>query len=158
MTSPAQHPATSNQDVQTPPEFLAAVRERFGRIIFDAAAAAPNVCAAWAGPGSAIAADGLVIAWPRDGLVWCNPPYRDCRAWAAKCAAEARRGVRAVLLTPLSLETRWFEAVERECCALVLRPRLQFVGHDQVYPKGLMLSCFGSDVTGGMIIPWRWRP
>jgi hypothetical protein len=157
MTCPAQRPHDSVQYVQTPPEFLAAVQRRFGSIHVDAAAAAPNVCPVWFGPGSSVAADGLAIEWPRRALVWINPPFRYCGLWAQKCAREAQRGVTSLLLTPLSLETRWFEAVESAVHCLVLRPRLKFVGHKNVFPKGLMLSAFGFEaLPGGVIRSWRW--
>lgn len=156
MTVPKQKPHESAQAVLTPPDFLAAVEKRFGPIKLDAAASAPNVCPWHFGPGG-LAPDGLAVDWLIGGLVWVNPPFRDCGVWAQKCAAEARRGVFSVLLTPISLETRWFEAVEHECQALVLRPRLKFVGHEHDYPKGLLLSVFGGG-TRGVIEPWRWKP
>jgi hypothetical protein len=42
MREPAQKPSTSRQDYRTPPEFLEAVAERFGRLSFDLAASASS--------------------------------------------------------------------------------------------------------------------
>ena len=155
---PVQKPHSSGQTVYTPTEFLDAVQARFGRIILDAASDRGNVCSVWFGPGG-VAPDGLATQWPRGGLVWCNPPFRDARKWARKCAEELReRDVYSVMLVPLALETRWFEAIEHHCVAHVLRPRLRFVGHAHDYPKGLMLLGFNpSRVESSGIIPWRWK-
>lgn len=159
MTQPTQRPHESDQVVLTPPDFLTAVQARFGPIDVDVAASSSNVCRTWFGPGSPIAQDGLAVAWPRDAVVWCNPPFRDCAAWTRKASAEVSRGVFSLVLTPLALETRWFEAIEQDCCALVLRPRLRFVGHDHDYPKGLMLLVYGlwGELEPGTIRPWRWK-
>lgn len=155
---PPQCPHTSEQTVYTTPELLASIQARFGLIGFDAASNNAHVCRFWAGPGSAIATDGLVIDWPRDCIVWINPPFAQCRAWARKCAAEADRGVRSLLLTPLSPETSWYEQhVEGHALVLALRPRVRFVGHSADFPKGLMLSCFGFGETP-RLETWRWRP
>lgn len=154
---PAQRPHGSEQTVFTPPVLLAAVQARFGPIGLDAASCAPHVCEWWLGPGSILASDGLGVPWIPERLTWINPPFNACGRWAEKCKHEAERGVRSLLLTPLSPETRWYEQhVEGHALVLALRPRVRFVGHTADFPKGLMLSCFGFGETP-RIETWRWR-
>ena len=60
--------------------------------------------------------DGLTKPWASE-RVWCNPPYSDCGAWAAKANAEMRRGFASfrrpevvVMLLPANrTEQRWWQ-------------------------------------------------
>ena len=46
--------------------------------------------------------NGLLKQW--EGRVWCNPPYNDIAAWAARCAEYGN----AMMMTFARTETRWY--------------------------------------------------
>jgi len=160
-TMPRQKPGESEQDVQTPGEFLAPVQVRFGPIGLDLAANGDNhVCPLWLGPGSPLAGgeDALApaLSWAGTPLRWLNPPFGDIEPWARKCAEERHHAFIA-LLTPASVGSNWFTAhVHGKALVLALSPRLTFVSHSQSYPKDLILSVFGPLVCPGFDL-WRWR-
>lgn len=142
----------SKQDYGTPPELLAAVQGRFGRITVDLAAHVGNaVCPTFFAPPDrpegAAAIDSLAQDWSKlEGLLWLNPPFSGVRPWVEKCVMESARGARIALLTAASVGSNWF----RDCCAqhaqvLFLNRRIRFVGADQVFPKDCMISIFGID-------------
>lgn len=166
---PAQRRHTSEQSVATPPELIEAVVRRFGQgrgIDLDLAASIDN---AKASSFFDEAQDSLVQDWPGaigsfgDGAVaWLNPPFATMGPWAAKCAADgeilrmARRGQRIIMLSPASVGANWFrDSVFGVAAVYPLSGRVAFVGHEQAYPKDLMLSIFG-DVEPGFFAPWRW--
>lgn len=161
---PKQKPGRSVQEVGTPYEFLAAVQNRFGAIVWDLAADASNhVVDDWSGPGSVKQPDSLAGAWWAlpPGLLWLNPPYANIADWAAKCARARAEGHgnskthRIALLVPASVGTNWFaDHVAEKALVLFLRPRLTFVGHRDPYPKDLMLAVYGERPGYEC---WRWR-
>lgn len=154
---PAQRPGTSKQDYGTPPEFIAAVERRFGRLHVDLAARADNAKAPlWITPQE----DSLSVAWAQrfpGHLAWLNPEFANIDPWAEKCAKEGGvRRLRVLLLTPASVGTEWFaEHVHGRAIVLGLRPRLTFEGCEDPYPKDCILSCFGLGVSGFDL--WRWK-
>ena len=162
MTGAAFNRNGSCQSYQTPPEFLAVVADRFGRIDWDLAAHDRNaVCPRYLGPGSMFAEDSLEADWPAiigpRSVAWLNPPFADIRPWAAKCARLSERGGWTLLLVPASVGTNWWsEIVHYQGFAFWLSPRLRFVGCADPYPKDLALVAYGYGVTGAG--PWRWRP
>lgn len=156
------------QDYATPPEFLMAVRGRFGALVWDLAAQA-HTCAThyddeFFGPGSRYGEDALQESWvdtqerdERYGWLWLNPPFANLDPWAKKCAEEMQRGARILMLTPASIGTRWFsEHVQPHAHVIGLSPRITFVGTDAPYPKDLMLSVFAHGLTG--FSTWHWWP
>lgn len=170
MTLPAQRPGLSRQDYETPPDFIAAVRSRFGTIAWDLAASAASCRAdsprSHYGPGSSAGEDALVQDWTNLlGTLWLNPPFGDLEPWARKCAESAaavrrstdrvwRSDWRIAMLTPASIGANWFARhVHRRSLVLGLSPRLTFAGEKTPYPKDLMLSVFG--VAPGFDV-WRW--
>jgi phage N-6-adenine-methyltransferase len=118
----------SNQDVRTPREFLVAVEERFGPIVFDLAAHSGNAVARhYFGPGSEAGADALACDWPGSshGLLWCNPPYRRIEPWAKKCAESRDAGSKIALLVPAAVCTGWFiDHVAPHAYVFELTPRV----------------------------------
>lgn len=160
---PRQKPGRSEQTVCTPPEFLAAIRGRFGVIAWDLAATPENrVAPLHLGPGSQHGEDALAVDW---ALLDCaggqnmfsNPPHGQSRLWVKK-AAEMRPALvkPAILLLPASVATNWYaEHVHGKALALPLRPRLTFMGHEHPYPKDLMAAVYGRWVEPGFS-PWRW--
>jgi phage N-6-adenine-methyltransferase len=153
-TMPAQKPGESKQDYGTDPLLLAAVRRRFGRLAWDLAAHASNaVCDLWIGEHQ----NSLVQEWHRlDGLLWLNPPFSRIDPWAKKCAIEAAKGARILLLTPAAVGSEWFrEHVAPNAYTLALNPRLTFVGETDPYIKDCQLSYFHAGLRGFDV--WRWK-
>lgn len=85
--------------------------------------------------------DALACDWRGDGhrgrVVWLNPPYRQCREFLAKAAAEASRGCTVVALVPARTDTRWFHDYVWDAARHEPRPgvevrfvrgRIRFVG------------------------------
>lgn len=160
---PAQKPATSEQVVVTPWEFIDAIEERWGKISWDLCASADN-CVVRNQDGSrsrcffSAAEDGLAQDWKNlGGVSYANPEFGQIEEWVKKAAEEADARSRVLILTPASVDANWYwDWVRPYAITYVLRPRLQFVGHTQTFPKGLMLSLFGEGATA--FGRWRWRP
>jgi phage N-6-adenine-methyltransferase len=160
---PKQKPRRSEQTVCTPREFLSAVEERFGVIDWDLAASADNaVTGKYLGPGAPRGADSLAVDWamlptPPYQCLWLNPPFGNIAKFAAKCAEQAPAIAGSILmLVPASVGTNWFaQHVHRKALVLALRPRLTFVGHEDPYPKDLMLAIYGRWVVPAFDT-WRW--
>jgi len=152
---PKQKPGRSEQTVQTPPDFMAAVVELFGPMTFDLAATADNK---QANKFFSREDDALAQDWTRlGGNLWLNPPYSDIGPWAAKCALSAPHGQyerRIFLLVPASVGATWFaQHVHGEALVLAFSPRLKFVGHSSSYPKDCILAVFGERPG---FEAWRW--
>ena len=128
-TAPKQKPHRSEQSVGTPPEFIAAVRRRFGPISADLAADHNNAVHARYYTATD---DALSEPWhDMGGLLWLNPPYANIAPWAKRCAEERKQGARIALLVPASVGSEWFaEHVEGHAYVFALRTRLTFVGHN----------------------------
>lgn len=153
---PAQKPGRSTQEVGTDRAFLAAVERRFGPISYDLAAIASNaVCARFFTPLH----DSLSRPWGNlAGNLWLNPPYGDIAPWARKCAGTPLEGRRIFLLVPASVGSNWFaDHVWGLADVYFLRPRLTFVGHNDPYPKDLMLCVYRPALgpPGGAL--WKWK-
>lgn len=157
---PKQKPGKSEQTVGTPPEFLAAVRGRFGMIGWDLAATADNSvagCFAYFGPGSLDGEDSLAQDWPKAKLCWLNPPFGNIAPFAAKACLESKRGVRTAMLVPASVGSNWFASyVFGKAAVLAIRPRLTFVGQKDPYPKDLILCLYGPWSPPGFAL-WNWK-
>lgn len=158
---PLQRPGTSEQTVCTPRAFLNAVERRFGPITFDLAATSENEVTGsgfYFGPGSSYGENALVVPWPREGLLWCNPPYGLIKGngFARKGRLEAEKGSRIAMLIPAAVATNWYaDEIHGHAFVLPIRPRLTFVGHKDPYPKDLMLCMFGPGANG--FEPWAWN-
>ena len=153
---PAQKPGKSKQDYGTPPEFLDAVRNRFGHLVWDLAASASNaVCPDYTDR----ARNSLIQPWhtyPTGGWLWLNPEFDDIAPWAEKCAAEMRLGARILLLTPASTGANWLQNhVVPNAHIVELGTRMRFVGAKDLYPKDLFLSVFAYGLTGRST--WKWN-
>jgi hypothetical protein len=154
-TMPEQKPGKSEQDVGTPRALIRAVEHRFGTINWDLAAHERNhVCDLWIGEKQ----NSLSVDWSFElsGVLWLNPPFGDIPPWARKCAREAKRGARIVMLTPASVGANWFwdYCNPRWCLVLPLSPRPTFVGQDDPFPKDCMVTAFGFGLRG--FERWLW--
>lgn len=151
----------SRQDYQTPPEFMAAVRKRFGDVAIDLAATAANAQAdQYFGPGSPHHEDALAADcdWSRGpkGVRWLNCEFNKIKPWAIKCSKYSGRHP-LLLLTPASVGAKWFTTyLLPHAHVLLLQPRLTFVGETDPYPKDCALSCFGVG-NKGRVEPWLWK-
>ncbi len=144
----------SNQDRETPNDFIKAVEQRFGPIEYDLAADALN---AQSTRYFSEQDDALVQDWHHiAGLLWLNPSFARIKPWVKKCQLEARKGARIVLLVPGSIGTEWFaNHVHGHAMVLGLRPRLSFDGVNP-YPKDLMLAVYGPSDAPGFGL-WKWK-
>lgn len=97
--------ANSNQDIETPDIFFNWV-EKFLGIEFSVDLAANKLntkCDLYYTKKQ----DSLKLSW--NGYIgwgWLNPPYSNTEPWAEKCYAEAKKGARVVMLTPLKIAKR----------------------------------------------------
>lgn len=134
---PRQKPGASKQDYQTPVEFLAAVSDRFGRIVHDLACTTANAVARsgfYFDRGyDGLAADWTDLAAPGE-VLWLNPEFGKIAPWAEKCATYAGRGL-VTMLIPAAVSTNYF-------------------AESQGFPKDLMLCVYGMGLRG--FEPWRW--
>lgn len=149
----------SKQDVQTPPEFMAAVTKRFGSIAVDLAANETNNQAEfWLGPGGAYP-DSLQFKWDSPSLPpgnkWLNPPFDPILPWATRCAWYSATSSDPILfLTPASTGANWFLDYVLPFAHVLSVGRIKFVGHKTPYPKDLVLSVFGLG-NAGKLESWR---
>jgi phage N-6-adenine-methyltransferase len=161
MSPPRQNRGKSEQIVRTPKDFLDAVRERFGRIDFDLACTLSN-CVADSGTGyfHDRGIDALTQDWrehhdPHNTL-WLNPPFSKIAPWAAKCAEMRDHLGRILLLTPASIGSNWYrDHIHGKAYVLALASRIKFVGHQNQFPKDLILSVFGAGMSGFEV--WDWK-
>lgn len=162
---PKFNASKSRQDYRTPPEFIAAVEERFGWIGWDLACTGKNVVgSSKRGFFYDDGVDALALDWARElkpahgVLHWLNPPFRETAKWVGKVAetAAACPSFRAVVLAPASIDSEWFrDHVDGKAYVMGVNPRLRFVGESDPYPGSLMLLHYGFGFAGAS--PWRWR-
>ena len=154
---PVQKPGKSRQDYGTPPDLLAAVRERLCIVDFrcDLAADSTNrVCV----PYITEEQDSLVTDWPetKGGWCWLNPPYKDIEPWVAKAVASTTH-CQTVVLVPASVGSNWWKTyVEGFCYQLFLNPRVTFVGETAAYPKDCAILLYTNALLTGNQV-WRWK-
>ena len=151
---PAQKPGRSEQTVETPPEFIAAVEARFGQLDIDFAADYGNTKA----PRFLnLETDALTQNW--DEAVgcrcWLNPPYAKLMPWIEKSLATVE--TEHLMLLPSATGAKWFRKLHDEAMIYFLAPRLTFVGHTSPYPKDLILA--HRNAPNGIVgyEHWIWR-
>ncbi len=135
--------SSANPNWETPPEFLAVVRE-MGPIRLDPCTTPENPVGAefWYHPiempcdhVAAHIGDGLSLGWSCEGLVYCNPPYgRGLGAWSAKMRDEAKRGAEIIGLVPARTDTKWWCAVTTADAVCFWKGRIKFVGAKHAAP------------------------
>lgn len=160
--APQQKPGRSKQDYQTPPEFIALVKRRFGIEAFDCdlAASAANAQA----ENYLTEADDALIAptWSFGrGWNWLNPPYGNLSPWLSKAWYEhVHHETHTMVLLPASPGANWWrDWVHHKAHVVFLNGRLTFVGETGPYPKdcALLLYCsHHSDFTPSYDI-WSWQ-
>lgn len=159
---PKQKPGKSEQDVGTPIRFLDAVREllRIQQFSVDLAASSTNhVCE----PYITKEQDSFQQAWHQltghncgFGWGWLNPEYADIYPWVQKAWEESRLGAYVAVLVPAAVGAQWWhDYVRGKGYAIMLRSRIQFIGHTAGYPKDLALILYAPYLAGGETT-WRW--
>lgn len=164
----------AEQCYRTPPELLAAVERRFGKITFDLACTTVDAVAPL---GYAIdaGADALQRDWRElaalgpDFLGWCNPMWGKSRYYAAKCAEAGAAGLRVLLNCPLAPDARWYaKHVHGKALVLACCPRIPYLKPDGLpacvgekgKPLGInrpvMVAAYGFSAVG--FEPWEWAP
>lgn len=163
---PRQKPGLSKQDYGTPPEFLQAVKKKFGfkEFAYDLAADKMNRKAKLFFDERD---DSLSKDWKKlRGHLWLNPPFANIEPWVRKCS-ESRQGNHVIyFLVPASVGANWFaewvarpiERAEMGVNVLFLQGRLSFDGKAP-YPKDCMLIRFSgrSYLRESGYEVWNWR-
>lgn len=150
------------QSLRTPPDFLHAVRERFGPIHFDAACTREDAVAdsGYTWPEY----DALERDWAEElagATVWCNPPFKHSKYFSRKAAESQRKTCaepppRVLLLVPASVDSNWYwEHVAGKALVMPLSPRIQFVGEPTGIDCPLMLCAYGPWPAD--FRRWVWR-
>jgi phage N-6-adenine-methyltransferase len=161
---PAQKPATSEQVVCTPPEFLAAVKNRLNisKFAWDLAASEDNTVTDIGYYDED--ADALKQNWKiriegnhtAVNWAWCNPPYSNLEPWVEKAWRESLEGAHVAMLVPASVGSNWWrDWVRNKAYITYLNNRIKFVGHKHMYPKDLALLLYAPFLDGGSCL-WRW--
>lgn len=159
-TGPTINKGKSKQDYQTPADFMAAVKLRYGDIAFDLAAHSENTQAlAWFGPGSAYCEDAFATDWNDtigQRLAWLNPPFANIGPWAERCAIAGEEGTKILFFVPASVGANWYrDFVHNRCYVLGINGRVTFAGCSDPYPRDMLLCEYGFGRTGFGI--WNWR-
>ena len=143
----------SKQNYATPPEFIAAVERRFGKLDFDLAADESNhQTPRWFGPGGE-QPDALAATWP-SGRLWLNPPFANVTPWVKKCAQHTGE---IFLLVTASVGANWFRDYVAPCADVyLLSGRLCFDGKN-VFPKDCIIARFPYMGQRPTIYIWGWQ-
>lgn len=158
MSGAAYNRGASKQDYSTPPDFMRAIRGRFGKIYFDLAASPENAKSEYF---FSEREDSLRQAWPLCGNLWLNPPFKNIGVWAAKCAQWARgldqaSNARLLFLVPASVGSNWFaDFVWGHAQVIFLNGRISFDGKNP-FPKDCMLCVYGSLPWEDNYV-WHWK-
>jgi phage N-6-adenine-methyltransferase len=156
MPMPAQKPHRSKQDYQTPPEFLAAVKQWLGveEFALDLAASEYNaVCPRWFDERQ----NALVQPWASEGWAWLNPPFAHLEPWVRRAYEQSRCGASLVMLVPAGVGSNWWrDWVHRRARVLFLNGRLTFVGESTCYPKDCCLLIYTPTEVPKYDV-WTWR-
>jgi site-specific DNA-methyltransferase (adenine-specific) len=96
--------------------------------------------------------NGLTADWAASGhkVFWCNPPYSNLKAWIAKNAAEAKKGMTCVMLIPSRTDTKAWHTYIYDSKLWRFRPgiearflpgRVKFVGgkHCAPFPSCIVI-------------------
>lgn len=141
------------QNYATPADFMSAVHSRFGIPAFDLAASAENTKAPsfFSEEDDALTKDWRVLR--SDGHMWLNPPYRNIKVWANRCALA---GSKILFLVPASIGSEWYATwVHPFANTIALRGRITFEGCTTPFPKDCILADYGGPAGGFEV--WDWR-
>lgn len=147
--SRAYHPKAGRNDWRTPAEVVGILKGMWGGISLDPCAS-PDPAHHFADINFAPPNNGLDGGWYGD--VFVNPPFDALAAWAEKCADQAQKTARSVvLLLPARTDTRyWHGPIATAKAICFWRGRLTFVGGASVAPFPVAFVYWGPH-------PWRFR-
>lgn len=93
--------------------------------------------------------DGLDIDYPRDKIIFINPPYSSLKTtrkkigWVEKAYNECKKGSEIVMLLPSRTDTQWFhDFINCQHKVEFIRGRIKFEGCDHGAPFPSMLVHF----------------
>lgn len=152
---PAQRPHRSEQAVQTPANFLAAVRRllKIEDFSVDLAASHDNAVVR---RFFSERVNALIQPWNLGGWNWLNPPFANLAPWVRKAWEESHLGACTAMLVPAGVGANWWrDWVHGRARVLLLNGRLTFVGHKQPYPKDCALLLYAPGMLPGYET-WSW--
>lgn len=159
QTGPTVRRGRSETVVGTPQAFVNECERRYGDIYRDIAASLGNAKNSfyWTQEDNALSKDwNDALA---GGVGWLNPPYDNIGLWAKKADEEAQKGARVLMLVPASVGTNWYlDYVHFKHPVDFLNGRIHFEGHEDPYPKDLMLVLFGFRSQLGRLTADVWTP
>lgn len=86
--------------------------------------------------------DGLSLPW--EGFVYCNPPFSEKLAWAARCAAHGH----GLLLLPERGSAPWFGPLAQKAGRYwVMGQKINFIGGPSSNNLGSVLFPFGEEAV-----------
>jgi hypothetical protein len=137
--------ANSNQNIETPPEFVLAVENLLGiKFEYDMAGTEENKKAPIV---FTEAQDSLSVDWPTDGWCWLNPPFKHVGKFVKKCVEQMDLGCRVVSIWPLSGDFNMIPAWKWSQV---------YVIHGRIWPevRGCMLCVWGVDIESPKGLIW----
>lgn len=159
----------SEQAYRSPPELLAAVERKFGKITFDLACTSED-CVVEEGFCIDQGHDSLVESWNAigEGIGWLNPMWKDAGKYARR--ARAFMPSRRILLNcQLAPDTTWYrDYVHPYARVFALIPRVPYLKPDGApafvdkrgKPLGInrpvMVAAYGFGLEPGLEM-WEWR-
>lgn len=132
--------SSDNQHWNTPKIVLDLVRQ-VAPIEFDPASNPESIV----GAERECMTNGLEIKWPTEGLIFCNPPYSDIKAWAEKAFRAADHNSTIIMLVPVRVDTKWFQHMWTAKAICFWHGRLKFLGAPTSAPFPSCLCFWGSD-------------
>ena len=106
--------------------------------------------------------DGLELSWPRDQVVYVNPPYSKCKQWINKCIQQYKRGCKIVLLIPARTDTKYFHKLMNNCEYQIyfLKGRLKFGDSKNTAPFPSVIIYIDKNIGAysGMAYFEDWQP
>lgn len=160
MSGPNSKPELGLQTYRTPPAFLAALCRRLAlpHIDWDLACSRHD-CVGVSGGYMYPEVDALAQDWSdvanafHDGLAFCNPEFAQSGAFAAKAASTPE--LRAALLVPVALGTRWWRAHVHHKANVIGIGRMKFLLPDgtpmpAAINRDLAVCVYGAGTMPGM--------
>ena len=109
--------------------------------------------------------DALSIKWPREGRLWCNPPFSMLPEFTAKAAGESSMGVEVVMLVPAHrCEQGWWHQYVLGVASeiLYIRKRVEYAPPPGVVSSGATFpSCllvYGPPDGDTRALSWGAQP
>lgn len=129
------------QEVWTPDWIIEAARTALGGTIDLDPCAASKPEGHFARVNITLPMDSLLMQWsvPTVQGAYVNPPYAELRTWMEKCAHEAGKGLRIVMLIPFRPHRQWFWPLLRDAEIVFLNYNVVFKGHKHTFPAALVM-------------------